>query len=170
MKPFETSAAQLPEGMRVKAPTRDIAGQVFGRLTVVRVVGKSKSNSLLWECVCSCGATISRSSAKKRKAKGVCSCGCYLRDHSKERLRQSSPWNKGATYQTKPNESVFSQRGAWAKAVLRANGNSCVKCGWDKARCDVHHITPRSRGGLNTIANGVVLCPNCHRIEHEVAL
>jgi predicted HNH restriction endonuclease len=25
----------------------------------------------------------------------------------------------------------------------------------------------RSRGGIHTIKNGIVLCPNCHRIEHE---
>lgn len=36
-----------------------------------------------------------------------------------------------------------------------------------EARCDVHHRVPKAHGGLHTLANAVVLCPNCHRIEHE---
>ena len=38
---------------------------------------------------------------------------------------------------------------------------------WAEARCDVHHITPRAEGGKNFVSNGVVLCPNCHRVAHE---
>ena len=51
-KPYQQSAAALPDGMRVKAPTRDIAGQRFGRLVARQVVGKSKANSLIWLCNC----------------------------------------------------------------------------------------------------------------------
>ncbi|WP_408509611.1 HNH endonuclease signature motif containing protein [Paraburkholderia sediminicola] len=40
-------------------------------------------------------------------------------------------------------------------------------CGWDKAGCDSHHRIPKAQGGAHTIENGMVLCPNCHRIEHE---
>ena len=51
--------------------------------------------------------------------------------------------------------------------VLRIKGNKCERCGWAEARCDVHHITPRAEGGKNFVSNGVVLCPNCHRVAHE---
>ncbi|NCQ35041.1 HNH endonuclease [bacterium] len=42
-----------------------------------------------------------------------------------------------------------------------------MSCGWDKARCDAHHREPKAKGGKHTIQNGMVLCPNCHRIAHE---
>lgn len=165
-KPFQKSAAKLPEGMRVKAPTRDIAGQRFGRLLVVEVVGKHTNNSLIWRCLCDCGKEIERTSAGLRKAKGMCSCGCYLKEISRERLSKIVPWNKGTTYANKPAEEEYLNKKAWGVAVIRIKGNQCEVCGWDKARCDVHHKVARSAGGRNTIDNGRVLCPNCHRIEH----
>ena len=165
-KPFQKSAAALPADMRVKARTRDIAGLRFGRLVALEVIGKNESNSLLWRCSCDCGAFVNRSSAGLNKAKGVSSCGCYLREVSKERLRQITPWNKGKTYATKSGE--YAQKGAWALAVIRVKGNGCSRCGWSEARCDVHHIVPRSKGGRNTVENGIVLCPNCHRVTHEI--
>lgn len=166
-KPYQHSAAALPEGMRVKAPTRDIAGHRFGRLVALRVVGKSKANSLVWLCLCDCGASVERSSASLNKSKGVSSCGCYLKEASKERLSSATPWNKGKTYSTKDISHEYANKKAWAAAVLRAKGNSCESCGWSEARCDVHHIAPKSIGGKNVIANGIVLCPNCHRVTHE---
>ena len=48
-----------------------------------------------------------------------------------------------------------------------ARGATRERCGWDKARCDVHHRVARCDGGLNTISNGEVICPNCHRVAHE---
>lgn len=165
-KPFVSSAASLPDGMRVKAPTVDIAGMRFGRLVAETVIGKAKSKSLLWECRCDCGAVVQRSSASLRKAKGVSSCGCYLREHSKQHLASVS-WNRGTRYRIKGDDEPYSNRAAWAKAVRSERGDVCERCGWDAASCDVHHLVERSAGGKHTRANAIVLCPNCHRIEHE---
>ena len=33
-----------------------------GKLTVLREVGKNKHGSILWECLCSCGAVVNKSS------------------------------------------------------------------------------------------------------------
>ena len=53
----------------------DLKNLEFGRLTVVREVGKDKAGSLIWECKCRCGKLI--------KTRGYCltrgmtlSCGC----------------------------------------------------------------------------------------------
>ena len=162
------SVALLPEGITAKAPVRDITGQRFGRLVPVRITGKAANKSMMWECKCDCGATIIRTSASLQKSKGVCSCGCYLKEVSKERLRHAVPWNKGATYQTKADDDVFVSKKAWADAARSKYGNRCSRCGWDKAMCDVHHIVPRSKGGLNKLSNAEVICPNCHRVHHEV--
>ena len=39
---------------------------------------------------------------------------------------------------------------------------SCCACG-QKYFCDIHHITPRHKGGTEDPSNLVVLCPSCHR-------
>ena len=167
MKGEIVSRARLPDGMAVKASTRNIAGHRFGRLVAIEVVGKTSTNSLIWRCDCDCGGSANRSSASLRKSKGVSSCGCYLREKSKEHLSQKVPWNKGKTYATKPEGAVYSNKKAWSSAVIRLRGSACEICGWSEARCDVHHKVARSSGGQNTIENGVVLCPNCHRVAHE---
>ena len=33
----------------------DLTGQVFSRLTVIKLSGSSRGGSKLWECKCSCG-------------------------------------------------------------------------------------------------------------------
>lgn len=164
-KPNQKSAAKLPDGMTVKAPTRDISGQRFGRLVAIEVVGKTNRNSLIWRCICDCGNIVDRRSAGLRDGKGVISCGCYLRERGKWHLTKD-PWNKGITYANKPDGAVYANRKAWANAVRRERGEACERCEWNEAQCDVHHRMSRHLGGENTIANGIVLCPNCHRVEH----
>lgn len=44
---------------------------------------------------------------------------------------------------------------------------NCAICGWDKTRCDLHHIIEREKGGKDTLDNLIVVCPNCHRLIHE---
>lgn len=55
----------------------------------------------------------------------------------------------------------------WARICKAYYGDKCSICGWDKTTCDVDHIVEKSKGGLNTINNGKVLCPNCHAIKHR---
>ena len=166
-KPYQPSSVLLPDGMRVKAPTRDISGVRFGRLVALRVVGKDKANSLVWLCRCDCGATVERPSSRLREGRGVSSCGCYIKEIRRQYLAEREPWNKGKSYSTKAESHEYSSKMAWAEAVIRAKGNRCEVCGWGEARCDVHHVTRRSDGGRNVVSNGRVLCPNCHRVEHE---
>lgn len=165
-KPFQTSAAPLPDGMRVKAPTADLTGQRFGWLLAICVVGKAKSKSLVWECRCDCGATIRRASAGLRKSKGVSSCGCYLVERRKTHLANLA-WNKGTNYRIKGPDEPYANRAAWAKAVRAERSDKCERCGWAEASCDVHHRQKKSEGGAHTRSNAIVLCPNCHRVEHE---
>lgn len=146
----------------------DHAGRRYGRLTVIEQAGRSKDGHVLWKCRCDCGTECAVQSNNFRPGarKGTQSCGCLRSEASS---RPKKPWNSGATYQIHGDEQAYKNRKAWATAVLRAKGNKCNRCGWDKARCDVHHLIPRSSGGLNVISNGEVICPNCHRIEHGEA-
>lgn len=153
----------LPIGVSVKAKAKDMRGIRLGKLTVKECVGKSPKGSLLWSCSCDCGSSRVLSSAYLMTGKPK-SCGCWKNYPSKARM----PWNSGLSFTRKGDDEVFRSKKAWTDAVIKKRGNSCERCGWSTARCDAHHILPRSKGGLNTIHNARVLCPNCHRIQHEI--
>jgi len=61
-------------------------------------------------------------------------------------------------------------------AVLRRANGVCEQCGRaapftrrsdGSPFLEVHHRTPLSQGGEDTIANASALCPNCHREAHH---
>lgn len=54
----------------------DLAGQKFGRLTVISYARKDKEGNILWNCLCDCGNTkiILRNNLKSGHTQ---SCGCY---------------------------------------------------------------------------------------------
>lgn len=97
----------------------------------------------------------------------VKSCGCINKTTAQRKLREGGAWNEGKSYSINAGAHCYKTRQAWAKALIRLHGNKCQKCGWDKAKCDAHHKIKKSEGGLHTLENGIVLCPNCHRVEHE---
>jgi hypothetical protein len=47
--------------------------------------------------------------------------------------------------------------------IARRDGHKCVDCGEKTSSPEIHHIKPRSRGGLDNPDNLVTLCPRCHR-------
>lgn len=76
--------------------SKDLAGQRFGRLLVVRFVGRNKQGRGLWECRCGCGETFvaMHSSLTYGTTR---SCGCLRREtfeHNKAAGRWSSPREK----------------------------------------------------------------------------
>jgi hypothetical protein len=121
----------------------------------------------MWHCVCDCGKTKDIASNSLTRKKPVQSCGCMNATTAQAKKRVDGPWNEAKSYAIKDGVHCYRTRHAWAKAVVRRYGNACQICGWNKARCDAHHRIPKSRGGAHTIENGIVLCPNCHRVEHE---
>lgn len=57
----------------------DISGEVFGRLTAIKVKRKSRSRSgYEWQCLCECGKTYIVHAANL-KSGAVKSCGCLRR-------------------------------------------------------------------------------------------
>lgn len=154
----------MNEEIRPLAWFRKIAGTRHGKLVAIHPCGRSNDNHILWMCKCDCGNTAVVQSNSFTRKNGSRSCGCLRRDSRQWR----KPWNTGKTYSTMVpigSERVYKQRHGWSKAVRRVKGNRCEKCGWGEAQCDVDHITPKSRGGINIISNGMVLCPNHHRIK-----
>lgn len=60
--------------MRGRAPL-NLAGQKFGELTTVKIIGRSVAGRVLWSCMCSCGSTSVVSTGDLRSG-GTRSCGC----------------------------------------------------------------------------------------------
>jgi len=54
----------------------------------------------------------------------------------------------------------------WSQKVMAHYGTKCDICGWDEVPevLEAHHRDYDREN--NTIKNGQVLCPNCHRIIH----
>jgi hypothetical protein len=152
--------------MTASAHRRDLRGHRNGRLVAVEPVGIANDNHVLWRCVCDCGGEKVVASNSLRTA-GTRSCGCLRSEAAQARLRREGAWNEGKSYAINGGEGCYRTRHGWAKAAIRHYGNKCERCSWAEARCDVHHRQPKAGGGLHTLTNAIVLCPNCHRIEHE---
>lgn len=59
-------------------------GQVYGRLTIKRLIGRDHNKKLIWEAECSCGNVIEVTSAAIRKGH-TRSCGCLKKEKTIER-------------------------------------------------------------------------------------
>lgn len=80
---------------RVK--TKDLTGQVFGRLTVLYQAPCRKtsggSSKVVWHCRCSCGNEVNVD-ARQLLSGDTKSCGCYNRDVARERMKNMDHyWN-----------------------------------------------------------------------------
>ena len=63
----------MPKALELKA------GQKFCRLTVVKKLGSSHKNGVVWECLCDCGNTTVKSSGNLQ-SQGHTSCGCAAKE------------------------------------------------------------------------------------------
>jgi hypothetical protein len=154
--------------MRSSHPNiKDLTGQIFGRLIVIEIAGCATDGHIRWVCQCSCGGRKIANSNSLRAGQ-VKSCGCLNKDAAAKRITAHGVWNKGKSYAVQNGNRCYKTKHGWAKAVIRKYGNKCQICNWDKAKCDAHHKIAKAKGGLHTIENGIVLCPNCHRLQHEL--
>jgi hypothetical protein len=154
------------EAATVHGNARDLRGHRNGRLTALEPVGRSRDGHVVWLCRCDCGDSAQVQANNLTRDAGARSCGCLRREAGAAKRR---PWNTEKSYAIADGEHVYQSRRSWAKAALRAFGNACQRCGWNEARCDVHHRVARRDGGASVLRNAVVLCPNCHRITEEGA-
>ncbi|MCP4573117.1 MAG: HNH endonuclease [bacterium] len=74
-------------------------------------------------------------------------------------------------------DAIICRKGRRAKAtipprirreVLARDGHRCQSPGCDRTHfLEVHHRTPRAKGGTHDPANLITLCASCHRLHHE---
>lgn len=103
---------------------------------------------------------------KKHFSKGMC-IAHYGRIRSAKQRKIDNEKITGVLKEGTNTSKMYRSSESVKRIVRRTFGDKCMECGWDKAACDGHHIIPSSQGGLNTIENIVILCPNCHRLAHR---
>jgi len=60
------------------------------------------------------------------------------------------------------------QRKRFSIACKDIYGEICEICQWGKARCDTHHVIQRCNQGTDDVSNGMILCPNHHRLADKI--
>ena len=100
------------------AVVKRLENQKFGRLTVVREVGRTKSGCALWFCECECGGNKMVSSYSLRCGRTQ-SCGCIKREQNLEMFvthgESGSPlwklWNSVKNRCNNPNNHKYANYG-----------------------------------------------------------
>jgi hypothetical protein len=95
------------------SPVRDIAGQRFGRLTVLRRVKSSAQQKAQWLCLCDCGVEKAFISSNLLMGKSR-SCGCLARETAASGARARSLTHGHASRAAKSPEYV-SWTAMWAR-------------------------------------------------------
>lgn len=109
---------------------KDLTGQVFGKLTVIKEIGRRGKYSVLWQCKCHCGNTVRVVSADLNRGKYK-SCGkCVKRE----------------------DINIFDRFGRWTVMELRVKarkGNAvclCVcECGTEREVLATHLVKGQSQ-------------------------
>ena len=107
------------------------------------------------EHVCgTCGKTFLIAPRRLAGGKRYCSSVCGQKAKS-ARLKTLEPNYKGAL-----------SNGTLKDFVLERDGRKCKVCGFSSV-IEVHHVTPRSKGGKHRQENLITLCPNHHEMAHR---
>ena len=64
----------------------DITGKKFGKLTPVKLLGKTKAGGCIWKCKCDCGK-ITKVTLNNLKSGNTISCGCYMKEVNKNSMK-----------------------------------------------------------------------------------
>ena len=118
-------------------PKKDLTGQKFGKLTVLRDSGERASNGgVLWECQCECGNIVKVvGSNLTRKKNPTQSCGC--KTNSKDLAGQKF----NSLLALRPTEKRTNQKVVWeclcdcgnihyvnSANLINGSVKSCGKC------------------------------------------
>lgn len=156
---------------RNKASAHDLKGLEFGRLTVL---GRSEKGGFFWDCLCSCGKSISTSS-KSLKSGYTKSCGCLREETAKDnimtfinnsRKEAGLPLNVNISSDNKLQRSEFIPL---AREIYSRDLHSCIWCSKSNCKLNAHHLetwafSPDKRFDKDNL---VTLCEDCHFKVHN---
>lgn len=170
---------------------KDISGEIFGRLKVIKSVGKDKWGHYLWLCKCECGNEVVVNGKSLRIGHSQ-SCGCLRNEKSSQRTTQrnktyigeNNPMYGVRRYGTNnpnynPNKTdeerlycrLLEGMTPFKKGVYERDNYTCQCCGDSKGHNLVaHHLDGYNwcREKRTDVNNGITLCDKCHKEFHHI--
>lgn len=97
----------------------DLTGKRFGRLKVISLVSRTKTNLVRWKCKCDCGST--KLAYQNNLMSGQCkSCGCLRRDVTIKRSIIHGDWPRDDSHKA-PEYRAWSNM--WDRCTRKTNGH-----------------------------------------------
>ncbi len=180
---------------KIGRPKVDLIDKRFGRLLVLKDIGRDSSNQgVIWKCVCDCGKIFKIKSSNLIRG-STKSCGCLAKEridkHNKEYWKSvvwtkelSKKWSE-AHRGTNKGEKNYNWKGGvstinmidrtsslWKECkanILKRDYYKCVICGVNNKKLQAHHLKSFSKFPelRFVIGNGVTICQNCHEEFHS---
>lgn len=140
----------------------NLIGKQFGKLTVVKCMGKNKRGNYTWLCQCECGnIKVFNGNALARQTGQTISCGCYKSERmsllsNEHKGEQHYNWQGGITTIARHLRILTKQ---WDKDVRLAYDKKCALTG---VKCTTRNSAVHHLYGFNMI---VLDAHTTHNIE-----
>lgn len=95
---------------------KDLSGEIFGRLFVVKEAGRTPAKKVCWECVCTCGKSIIVIGASLVSGRTK-SCGCFNQEKRNER-------NAGNSFSEKHGMTGSKLHNVWRQMKQRCHSKT----------------------------------------------
>ena len=111
---------------------KDITGQKFGRLTVIKKVENTKNGTAQWLCRCDCGnEKVVRGTFLRNGS--IQSCGCLNQELSRERGRKKTgknnpSYNPNISDEERADRRLDGKYKQWCKEVKKDANYTCDCC------------------------------------------
>jgi len=144
-----------------KKQFKDITGQRFGKVIVIKPVGYTSDHKITWLCKCDCGNEKVIPGRNLRKGL-TSSCGCLsCRATLEDNIISNNNKNSTSLNQQKRYSSELVK---WRMEVYERDKYKCQSCGQVGGGLEAHHILswaqyPETRLDVD---NGITLCRECH--------
>lgn len=149
----------------------DYVGMVFGELTVMALLEKSKDGKIPYRCKCNCG-NFRDVYLKELKNKNITHCADIKHKHILKGEEHPN-WNPSLTHEDRQNSLHRTKNPKvreWRNKILSKNQYRCQLSGRGGCYLEVHHLyswhsNPSLRFDLN---NGVPLREDLHKLFHKI--
>lgn len=141
--------------------TKEMTGQKFGRLTVIKRAGSDKWGAAAWLCKCECGNEVVTTGARLRSG-NVKSCGCFRDELTGERAKaRALPIGEAAFNALVWKIKYSAERRGYIwnlteDQVKRLTSQPCYYC----------NAKPLQRGTTGTNHNGSYLYNGLDRVDN----
>lgn len=168
-------ARELTSARRSKSGY-DLTGERFGRLKVIKPIGKREGQGRVWLCECDCGNVIETVASSLVRGRAT-SCGCKAVEHVTQlglsnKGKNNPAYNHELTDEQR-NKNRFQRSSDEAKKIRRKiykrDGYKCNICGKGSRNLNAHHLDSfvDNEDKRFNLDNLVTLCKECHIDFHK---